>query len=126
MQHLKDFAGQEQPWRSFSAVVRFLSCLVFHFGFFKCEDNFTNVVGMWWLLTSSGSVTAGPAQDVCVAVKRKCSGRMRASMLGDTERPCSGLHCGRWRPFEERRPVEREAELDVTQGCHTNDVTVIG
>ena len=50
---------------------------------------------------------------------------MRASLLGDTERPCSGLQCGRWRPFEERRPLEGEAELEVTQGGHTDGVTVV-
>ena len=61
-------------WWASSVVVLFLSCLVFIGGFFKCEYYFTDVVDVWWFLTSSGSVTPGSAQDVCVAVERKCSG----------------------------------------------------
>ena len=92
--------------------VSFLLCI--HFGFFKCEDNFTDVVGMWWLLTSSGSVTAGPAQDVCVAVERKCSGRWGRRCLVTQKGLTVGFTVVAG-DFEERMSVEGEAELDVTQ-----------
>ena len=98
--------------------------LGFHFGFFKCEDNFTDVVGMWWFLTSSGSVTAGPAEDALRCSGTEVQWEMGASLPGDTERSYCGLHCGRWRLFEERKPVEGEAELDVTR-VHHDGVTVI-
>ena len=63
-------------WWASSVVVLFLSCLVFISGFFKCEYYFTDVVGVWWFLTSSGSVTAGPAQDVCAQ-------QWNGSLVGD-------------------------------------------
>ena len=102
-------------WWASSAVVLFLSCLVFISGFFKCEYYFADVVGMWWLLTSSGSVTPGSAQDVCAP-------QWNGNAVGGCGRRCWVTQRGLAVGFT----VVAGAELDVTQGCHTDGVTVIG
>ena len=83
-----------------------------------CKD----VVGMWSHFVRFGY---GWTSTRCLRCSEtEVQWEMRASLLGDTERSYCGLHCGRWRLFEERKPVEGEAELDVTR-VHPDGVTVI-
>ena len=82
-------------WWAFSAVVQFLSCLVV----ILVSSSVSIILRRCWYVVVSHFIRFGFGWSSARCLR--CSGTevQWASLLGDTERSYSGLHCGGYRPF---------------------------